>query len=227
MTWHRFASTASAAVLVAACACACGNTAQQTAPAHRSQPTHDAAAESPARVKPDRGRIVRVEGDRVLPFQAPTLVSFASNPLINGAYEGDVTSVTPRVTSDEDVYSDVGLTQADGTLVKFTELGGTVRRGDVSAYAEAKMGKKLTPGQAAQLVTFEYEGVSSAQVGDHIVVLTHQEPGSDVIHGLVRIDRLQSLSGTTYAFPGEAPNASWSPPASASAIASLIKAARK
>jgi hypothetical protein len=97
---------------------------------------------------------------------------------------------------------------------------------DVSSDFVARLGRKLTSKEMSQTVDYRFDAIRHAAVGDEVLIAVGPDDASKAPNAYVSLARLEAsapdsggrLGASTFAWPGESPNAAWARVVDASAL---------
>ena len=172
---------------------------------------------------------IRVEGARTIPVARSQTLAQAVSNLADGFYRGRVTSVDSYVTSDDEIYSDITLSQVDGGSVTYMVFGGTVPGRELHAIAKDP---DVTPQALDEPVTMaEDDAELLPSIGQDVVVFYERIPGAKHVRAGITLAAQQNQGVVTYSFPGRPAGflvtGRWAAPASEGELNDLLTAVGK
>jgi len=202
----RFGVTAALVVASASLAVGCGT--------ERAAPAASAAA----------SHMILVEGSRTIPVARSLTLAQAVSNLADGFYRGRVASVDSYVNSDDEIYSDVELAQADGSSVTYSVFGGTVPGRELKAIASDP---DVTPQALAEPVTMAVDDAElTPSVGQDAVVFYERIPGAKYVRSVVTLVAHDNGGALAFGFPGRPAGflvtGRWAAPTSESGLNKLL-----
>jgi hypothetical protein len=177
--------------------------------------------------------VVQLDGALTRIYSAPTVEAFTQDPAVTNVIQGKVTNSRPQVTQPGNVVEtiltiDVSAQRESGapTTVQVREQGGVVTMADVSSDFVARLGRKLTSKEMSQTVDYRFNAIRHAAVGDEVLIAVGPDDASRAPNAYVSLARLEASApdsagrsgASTFAWPGESPNAAWAPVVDASAL---------
>jgi hypothetical protein len=172
---------------------------------------------------------IRVEGSRTIPVARSLTLAQAVSNLADGFYRGRVASVDSYVNTDDEIYSDITLSQVDGGSVTYTVFGGTVPGRELKAIAKDPDVTQRALDEPVTMAVDDAELLPA--VGQDVVVFYERIPGAKHVRGDITLAAQENQGVVTYGFPGRPAGflvtGRWAAPASESELNDLLAAVGK